>query len=250
MPVDDSRMAALQSGEVNWVDAIPLQKVPDDQRRRRVQLLHRRDGRPARLLGDEHDQAAVRQRQAAPGVAWATDRKRSCNSPTPASARSRNEEVATGNAWHTGSTDLRHRPRHREGDGRSWPSPATTPATPIKYLGLPQYPELLRTGEILKDNLCQDRLDLEIEQQEVTVWAPEPLRQELRDHLRLLPAACSTPTTSTTRSSALDLAKQLRRLQQSADGPAWPWPDDPSRTSRRARRSTSRPATSSTRRSR
>src|SRR5262249_1903422 len=29
MGVDESRMAALQSGEVNWVDAIPLQKVAE-----------------------------------------------------------------------------------------------------------------------------------------------------------------------------------------------------------------------------
>ncbi len=29
MGVDESRMAALQSGEVNWIDAVPLQKVPE-----------------------------------------------------------------------------------------------------------------------------------------------------------------------------------------------------------------------------
>jgi peptide/nickel transport system substrate-binding protein len=45
----------------------------------------------------------------------------------------------------------------------------TTPFT-IKYLGLPQYPELLKTGEVVRDNLKAIGITMEIEQVEVSVW--------------------------------------------------------------------------------
>jgi peptide/nickel transport system substrate-binding protein len=40
----------------------------------------------------------------------------------------------------------------------------------VKYLGLPQYPELLKTGEVLKEQLAKIGVDMAIQQVDVSVW--------------------------------------------------------------------------------
>lgn len=170
LPVDDTRMASLQSGEVNWVDAIPLQKVAEV-----------RDG------GDYNYYTAataglpdyvafnctaapfnnVKLRQA---VAWAIDRKAILQLAYSGVGEVANEEVATGNAWHSGSTTYDSAPDLDKAKQLLTESGYDV-SQKLTYLGLPQYPELLRTGEVLKDNLSKIGLDMEIEQQEVTVWA-------------------------------------------------------------------------------
>ena len=44
------------------------------------------------------------------------------------------------------------------------------PATKIELLSLPQYPELQRTAEVVKDALSKIGLDVELSQLEVTIW--------------------------------------------------------------------------------
>ena len=62
--VDQSRIEGLRSGELDWVDAIPLQQLPALSQDPRVQLRDQPDRRHPRLPGTEHAQAALRQRQA------------------------------------------------------------------------------------------------------------------------------------------------------------------------------------------
>ena len=40
----------------------------------------------------------------------------------------------------------------------------------VSYLGLPQYPELLKTGEVLKEQLAKIGVDMAIQQVDVSVW--------------------------------------------------------------------------------
>jgi peptide/nickel transport system substrate-binding protein len=169
LPVDDTRMASLEAGEVNWVDAIPLQKVASV-----------RDGGVFNFytsaVAGLPDYIAmnctkapfdnVKLRQA---VAWATDRKAILQLAYSGVGEVANEEVATGNAWHSGSTTYNAAP-DLEKAKQLLAASGFDVSTKITYLGLPQYPELLRTGEILKDNLAKIGINLQIEQQEVTVW--------------------------------------------------------------------------------
>ena len=48
---------------------------------------------------------------------------------------------------------------------RASPTPLT-----INYLGLPQYPELLKTGEVVREQLKAIGIDLDIEPVDVSVW--------------------------------------------------------------------------------
>ncbi len=40
----------------------------------------------------------------------------------------------------------------------------------IKYMGLPQYPELLKTGQVVRDQLKEIGITMDIEQVDVSVW--------------------------------------------------------------------------------
>ncbi len=169
LPVDDTRMAALQSGEVNWVDAIPLQKVSEVSSGDEYNYYTAATaGLPDFLVMNSSQPPFdnVKLRQA---IAWATDRKAILQLAYSNVGEVANEEVATGSAWHSGSTAFDTAPDIEKATQLLAESGFDT-STPITYLGLPQYPELLRTGEILKDNLSKIGIDLQIEQQEVTVW--------------------------------------------------------------------------------
>jgi peptide/nickel transport system substrate-binding protein len=40
----------------------------------------------------------------------------------------------------------------------------------VQYLGLPQYPELLKTGEVVREQLKKIGVDMKIQQVDVSVW--------------------------------------------------------------------------------
>lgn len=169
LPVDDTRMAALQSGEVNWVDAVPLQKVAqvssgDEYNYYTAATAGLPDFLVMNVTQPPFDNVKLRQ-----AIAWATDRKAILQLAYSNVGEVANEEVATGSAWHSGSTAFDTAPDLDKATQLLAESGFDT-STTITYLGLPQYPELLRTGEILKDNLSKIGINLEIEQQEVTVW--------------------------------------------------------------------------------
>ena len=169
LPVDESRMAALQSGEVNWIDAIPLQKVAEVKDSGEYNYYTAATaGLPDYIAMNTtkppFDNAKLRQ-----AVAWATDRKAILQLAYSGVGEVANEEVATGNVWHSGSTTYDAAPDLDKAKQLLAESGFDV-KTKITYLGLPQYPELLRTGEILKDNLAKIGIQMDIEQQEVTVW--------------------------------------------------------------------------------
>ncbi len=169
LPVDDTRMAALQSGEVNWVDAIPLQKVAsvssgDEYNYYTAPVAGLPDFLVMNCSKPPFDNIKLRQ-----AVAWATDRETILQLAYSGVGEVANEEMATGSAWHSGLTTYSAAPDIEKAKQLLTESGFDTSQS-ITYLGLPQYPELLRTGEILKDNLSKIGLNMEIEQQEVTVW--------------------------------------------------------------------------------
>ena len=169
MPVDESRMAALQGGEVNWVDAIPLQKVNEVKDGGELNYYTAATaGLPDYVAMNTtkppFDNLKLRQ-----AVAWAIDRNAILQLAYSGIGEVAHEEVASGNPWHSGLTPYEGAPDVEKSKQLLAESGFDTNQA-ITYLGLPQYPELLRTGEILKDNLAAIGLNMEIEQQEVTVW--------------------------------------------------------------------------------
>jgi peptide/nickel transport system substrate-binding protein len=169
MPVDESRMAALQSGEINWSDAIPLQKVGDVRDGGELSYFTAATaGLPDYIAmnctAPPFNNVKLRQ-----AVAWAIDRPAILQLAYSGIGEVAHEEVASGNPWHGGSAPYADAPDIDKAKALLTESGFDVNQT-ITYLGLPQYPELLRTGEVLKENLAAIGINMEIEQQEVTVW--------------------------------------------------------------------------------
>ena len=185
------------SGELDWVDAVPLQQLESLKHRRRVHLRDIADRRHPRLPGDERDQAApfdnLSCARRSPGRSTATAIR---DSPTSAPARSAIEEVPDGSPWY-GGTDPTPAARTSTGQGSCWPRPGIDRRLTINYLGLPQYPELLKTGEVVQDQLKAIGINMEIEQVDVSVWFDRYSSRATTRSRRPTRSARSTPTTST-----------------------------------------------------
>jgi peptide/nickel transport system substrate-binding protein len=165
--VDQSRIDALRSGDLNWVDAVPLQNLdtlrsdPDFN-----YVTAPNAGIPDFLALNTQkppfDDKLVRQ-----AVYWAVDREAIRQVAYFGAGETGIEEVPTGSVWHDGSPvvepdvdkakGLMQQAGH--GDGLT-----------VEYLGLPQYPELLKTGEVVREQLKQIGITMNIKQVDVSVW--------------------------------------------------------------------------------
>lgn len=167
--VDQSRIEALRSGDLDWVDAVPLQQlttlaadpeftyvtnpvagIPD--------FLSFNTAKPP------FDNIKLRQ-----AIAWAVDRTQIRDIAYFGAGEVGTAEVPSASFWYTGEDPYAGGPDLDKAKALLVEAGITTPIT-IKYLGLPQYPELLKTGEVVRDNLKAIDINMEIEQVEVSVW--------------------------------------------------------------------------------
>jgi peptide/nickel transport system substrate-binding protein len=100
-------------------------------------------------------------------VYWALDRDAIRQVAYFGAGESGIEEVPTGSSWFDGSpvvapnTDMAKQLLQQAGA----PNPLE-----VEYLGLPQYPELLKTGEVMQQQLEAVGIKMNIKQVEVGVW--------------------------------------------------------------------------------
>jgi peptide/nickel transport system substrate-binding protein len=167
--VDQSRIEALRSGELDWVDAVPLQQLetlktdPDF-----TYVTEPLAGIPDYLaLNTTHppfDSVALRQ-----AVALALDLTAIRDVAYSGAGEVGLMEVPSGVSWFGGENPYANGP-----DVEAAKAKLTEAGFPegltIHYLGLPQYPELLRTGEVVRDQLREIGINMEIEQVDVSVW--------------------------------------------------------------------------------
>jgi peptide/nickel transport system substrate-binding protein len=169
LPVDQSRIDALSAGELDWADAIPLQLVPtlkDDPRF--TYVTSPVAGIPDFLALNNKiapfDNPKVRQ-----AVALAISRSDIRDLAYLGTGELGLEEVPTGSSWYdeTGifaaTQDIAKAKQLLAEAG--YPNGLS-----VEYLGLPQYPELLKTGQVVRDGLKQIGIDMTINPVDVSVW--------------------------------------------------------------------------------
>jgi peptide/nickel transport system substrate-binding protein len=165
--VDQSRIDGLRSGELNWVDAVPLQSLDTLKTDATFNYVSAPNaGIPDYLALNTakppFDDKLVRQ-----AVYWALDRDAIREVAYFGAGETGIEEVPTGSVWYDGTEivapdverakGLLQQAGH--GDGLT-----------VEYLGLPQYPELLKTGEVVRDQLKEIGITMNIKQVDVSVW--------------------------------------------------------------------------------
>ncbi len=168
-PVDESRLAALQSGEFNWVDAVPLQDVKKLRGSKNpIYLTSSNAGNPD-FLGMVVDKPPFNNKKLRQAIAWAVDKRAILEVAYFGVGEVGSQEVGSGSQFYTADDPYRHGPDLTKAQQLVKEAGYSNGLT-IEYLGLPQYPELLKTGEILKEQLAQIGITMTITQLEVTVW--------------------------------------------------------------------------------
>ena len=176
MPVDESRLASLQSGEVNWVDAVPLQDVARLKSGKNPVFIAGRYGLPD-FLTFVVDKPPFNNKKLRQAVAWAVDKRAIRAVAYLGAGEVGSEEVPTGSQWYTNNDPYRSGPDLNKAQQllheAGYPNGLT-----VEYLGLPQYPELLKTGEVVKEQLAQIGITMNIKQLEVTVWSDRLVKKQ------------------------------------------------------------------------
>jgi peptide/nickel transport system substrate-binding protein len=165
--VDQSRIDGLRSGELNWVDAVPLQDLDTLKTDPSFNYVTAPNAGIPDYLALNTQQTPFDDKLVRQAVYWALDRDAIRQVAYFGAGETGIEEVPTGSVWYDGAqivtpdiakaTDLLAQAGH--GDGLT-----------VEYLGLPQYPELLKTGEVVREQLKQIGITMNIKQVDVSVW--------------------------------------------------------------------------------
>jgi peptide/nickel transport system substrate-binding protein len=165
--VDQSRVDALRSGDLNWADAVPLQQLPSLTTDPEFNYIGSATaGIPDYLALNTKkapfDNKAVRQ-----AVYWAIDRDAIRAVAYFGAGETGIEEVPTGSPWYDGTTAVQRDTAKAQDllNGAGFGSGLT-----VEFLGLPQYPELLKTGEVVRDQLKDVGITVNIKPVDVSVW--------------------------------------------------------------------------------
>lgn len=168
LQVDQSRIDALRSGDLDWVDAIPLQELSSLMKDPTFTYVGSGVAGIPDYLAFNVRTAPFKNLALRQAIAWTVDRKEILEVAYFGAGQADGEEVPSASPWYTGATpyvkpdlDKARKLLQESGVGGG---------LTVQYLGLPQYPELLKTGEVIADQLQQIGIKMNIEQVDVSVW--------------------------------------------------------------------------------
>jgi len=175
--VDEGRLAALQSGELNWVDAVPLQDVRRLKGGKNPIYVTANNAGIPDYLSFVVDKPPFNNKKLRQAVAWAIDKRAILAVAYFGVGETGSAEVPTGSPWYTSADPYRAGPDLAKAQ-RLLHEAGYPHGLSVEYLGLPQYPELLKTGEIVKEQLAQIGIQMSIKQVEVTVWSDRFVKKQ------------------------------------------------------------------------
>jgi peptide/nickel transport system substrate-binding protein len=165
--VDQSRIDALQSGDLNWADAVPLQQLNTLKSDPTYNYVTSATAGIPDYIAMNTKQPPFDNKLVRQAVYWALDRDAIRQVAYFGAGESGIEEVPTGSSWYDGSPLVA--PDVDKAKSLLQQAGVTTPLE-VEYLGLPQYPELLKTGEVMQQQLEAVGIKMNIKQVEVGVW--------------------------------------------------------------------------------
>ncbi|WP_329131222.1 ABC transporter substrate-binding protein [Streptomyces sp. NBC_01476] len=169
LAVDKSRVEALQSGQLDWADAVPLDELRALKANRSYRYVtSARAGIPDFVAMNTakapFDNKALRQ-----AVAAAIDRKQILDVAYFGAGEAGTMEVPSGSSWYGGTPPYASGP-DLDTARKKMAEAGLSKGLSITYLTLPQYPELQKTAVLVRDQLGKIGIDVKLQQTEVTVW--------------------------------------------------------------------------------
>jgi peptide/nickel transport system substrate-binding protein len=165
--VDQSRIDALQSGDLNWADAVPLQQLNTLKSDPSYNYVTSATAGIPDYIAMNTTQPPFDNKLVRQAVYWALDRDAIRQVAYFGAGESGIEEVPTGSSWFDGSPLVA--PDVDKAKSLLQQAGVANPLE-VEYLGLPQYPELLKTGEVMQQQLEAVGIKMNIKQVEVGVW--------------------------------------------------------------------------------
>ncbi|MBC7592012.1 MAG: hypothetical protein H7226_13350, partial [Salinibacterium sp.] len=169
LPVDQSRIDALSAGEIDWADAIPLQQVSALSTDPRFTYVTSATAGIPDFLAMNTTQAPFDDPKVRQAIALAIDRSEIKKVAYLGTGENGLIEVPTGSSWYDDQGVFAAEPDVAK--AKQLLADAGYPdGLSIDYLGLSQYPELLKTGQIVREQLKAIGVDLTISAVDVSVW--------------------------------------------------------------------------------
>ena len=166
---DQSRIDAISAGEIDWADAIPLQQVPSLSRDPRFNYVTSKTAGIPDYLALNTTKAPFNDPKVRQAVALAVDRSEIKKVAYLGTGEDGVEEVPTGSSWYDDSNIFADKQDIAKAKSLL-ASAGYADGLKVEYLGLSQYPELLKTGQVLREQLKQIGIDMSIKAVEVSVW--------------------------------------------------------------------------------
>jgi peptide/nickel transport system substrate-binding protein len=102
-------------------------------------------------------------------VAWALDRNEIRAVAYFGAGETGSEEVPTGSKWYDNQDPYKNGPDLTKAKAKMQEA-GLAGGISVNFLGLPQYPELLKTGEVVQQQLKKIGINMQIQQVDVSVW--------------------------------------------------------------------------------
>ena len=169
LPVDQSRIESLRAGELDWIDAVPLQQLAALSTDPAFTYVTNPTAGIPDFLSLNTTKAPFDDPLVREAIALAVDRTQVRDIAYFGAGEVGSMEVPSGSPWFGGTDPYAAGPDIEAAKAKLAEAGVTTPLT-INYLGLPQYPELLKTGEVVREQLKAIGVDLVIEPVDVSVW--------------------------------------------------------------------------------
>src|SRR6476619_4883322 len=165
--VDQSRVDALRSGDLNWSDAVPLQQLNTLKSDPSFNYVTSATAGIPDYIAMNTTQPPFDNKLVRQAVYAALDRDAIRQVAYFGAGESGIEEVPTGSSWYDGTPLVA--PDTEKAKSLLQQAGVTTPLE-VEYLGLPQYPELLKTGEVIQQQLDAVGIKMTIKQGEGGGW--------------------------------------------------------------------------------
>jgi peptide/nickel transport system substrate-binding protein len=165
--VDQGRLDGLRSGELNWVDAVPLQSLDTLRNDPTFTYVTAPNAGIPDFLAMNTTKPPFDDKRVRQAVSLGIDREQIRAVAYSGAGEVGIEEVPTGSTWYDGTQPIA---RDVESATRLLQDAGLGGGLTVEYLGLPQYPELLKTGEVVRQNLQEIGITMNIKQVDVSVW--------------------------------------------------------------------------------
>ena len=169
LDVDKSRMEALQSGQLDWVDAVPLDELASLKSNPQYTYVTSAHGGIPDFIALNCSKPPFNNKALRQAVAAAVDRSEIIQVAYFGAGQEGWMEVPNGSQWFGGNYPYRTGPNLALAK-QKMKEAGYANGLDVTYLALPQYPELQKTGEVLKDQLSKIGINVKLQQLEVTVW--------------------------------------------------------------------------------